>query len=148
MALSLVQVQQLIILNAVMPLPPSVNKSYKVVCVRILRRLVHRIGPTPELEQFKQLAALMLNKSSLDKTALWLVQSAKKKVPLVVNLTFYFPTMWKRDVDSGIKSAMDAAFNYLKLNDNLVVEVNAKKRVDAKNPRCEIVVMFASEETA
>jgi len=153
MAISITEARQLgIIFSGVMPLPPGINQSYKVVCVPVgLRRMVHRIGPTPELEQFKRDAASMLNRSYLDQTSIELiqfVQSARKKVPLAVTLIFYFQTLWKRDVDGGIKAAMDAAFDHIGLNDNLVVEVNTKKRVDAKNPRCEIVVMVADEVTA
>lgn len=149
MTLSLAQAQQLdIIFSGVMPLPPGINQSYKVVCVRTRRGIVHRIGPTPELEQFKLDAAKSLHKSYQDNYALLSnicnLQAMRKKTPLTVVLTFYFPTMWKRDVDGGIKAAMDAAFEKIGLNDNLVVEVVTKKRVDASNPRCEIVVMLAS----
>jgi len=149
MAISIAEAHQLgIIFSGVMPLPPGINQSYKVVCVPVRRRIVHRIGPTPELEQFKQEAAYTLKKSYLDKATLQIVQTARKKTPLVVTLTFFFSTLWKRDVDGGIKAAMDAAFKHIGLNDNLVVEVNTKKRVDADNPRCEIVVMLVSEAVA
>lgn len=145
--------------TATLPLPPSVNDSYKIVYVyakstkpvykggrlayptNTTSRKVARLGETEKLTTFKQEAALTLgSRSTLDSNILNSIQSSKRNVSLSVHLIFYFPTMWKRDVDGGIKAAVDATFKYLGLNDNLVVCLSAEKRVDAGEPRVEVEV--------
>ncbi len=53
---------------------------------------------------------------------------------------FKIGTEWKRDLDGVFKFAIDAAFNKMGLNDNLVVSIEAEKLVDASDPRVEIEV--------
>jgi Holliday junction resolvase RusA-like endonuclease len=140
-----------IIFKGRMPLPPGINQSYKIV--RVLNKkheLVQTIGPTPELEQFKLSASWMLldAQNFQDRAAIQRVKALKAKTPLAVLLWFYFPTPWLRDVDGGIKAAMDATFKHIGLNDNMVVRVAAEKRVDRKDPRCEIEVSILEQEVA
>lgn len=145
--------------TATLPLPPGVNQSYKIVHVNAKTttpeykggRLVYpantkprkiaRIGETPELTAFKQEAALTLpGRSMLDSDILTSIQNSKRNVPLSVHLIFYLPSLWKRDVDSGIKATIDAVFKHLQLNDNLIVCLSAQKCVDADEPRVEVEV--------
>lgn len=58
---------------------------------------------------------------------------------------FYFEYMWMRDIDSGIKTAMDTTFKHLKLNDNLIVDLHIKKRMDKADPRVDISICIAEE---
>lgn len=125
------------IFSAELPLPPvGINHSYQPV-----RRGQHlSLALTGDAIQFKADAALLLSRGEHDFSTINAIRNAKIKVPLAVEMTFYFPTMWKRDLDGGIKIALDAVFNHLDLNDNLVVRLVANKEVDEKNPRLEVVV--------
>jgi len=127
--------------RGMMPLPPSVNGSYKPRGYKQANQ--SGIAGTPELSQFKRDAALLLSQAEHD----WVIinklreNNAKRAMtPLAVVLRFFFPTEWKRDLDGPMKAAIDAAFARLELDDRLVVSIQAEKLVDALNPRCEIEV--------
>ncbi len=130
--------------SGVMPLPPSINASYKPRAGRDDHESA--IAGTKELTQFKADAALMLSNqdtTKIDWTMLNALREANAKKcqsPLAVSLRFYFPTEWKRDLDGPIKAAIDAAFARLELDDRLVVDIQAKKLVDPVEPRTEIEV--------
>lgn len=130
--------------SGVMPLPPSLNASYKPRAGR--REHESGIAGTPELDQFKCDAALMLANTQTTKID-WTIlnklreaNSKKPQSPLAVTLRFYFATEWRCDLDDRIKAAIDAAFAKLGLDDRLVVRIEAEKLVDAMQPRCEIDV--------
>lgn len=125
------------IFSAEISLPPvGINHSYQP----IRRGAGLSLVLTEAAIQFKADAALLLTRGEHDFAMINAIRNAKIKVPLAVELTFYFPTMWKRDLDGGIKIALDAVFHHLDLNDNQVVRLIANKEVDEKNPRLEIVV--------
>ena len=111
----------------------------------------HRIGATPELQQFKKDAATVLSgqRMTQGQQAIWSAikeREAKQHYqPLAVAITLYFSTLWKRDIDGGVKSAQDAVFTRLELNDSRVVDLHVRKHVDAFNPRCEVVVGLFEE---
>ncbi len=121
------------------PLPPSINGSYKIVrCGYGAMRL----AGTPALSQFKQDARLMLAQSRRP-PADELARIRRQKLALSVELTFYIKSLWQRDVDGGIKAALDAAFGYLGLNDNLVTELYCSKLKSNGAPCCEIVIRIS-----
>lgn len=122
-----------------MPLPPSVNAAYKL----IKSRDGMRIGPTPALMQFKADAALLLTNAYADWSLINAIRDAHRKTPLSVTIRVYFSTEWKRDLDGAIKYVIDAAFERIRLNDNLVVRVEAEKSVDPLEPRVEIDIACA-----
>lgn len=118
------------------PLPPSVNASYKIVQFSNYHR---RIGPTPELETFKLEASLWLKRhAEIDKEVLEAIQSTDEHTPLACEVRAYFVTEWKRDLDGILKASIDAAFDYLGLNDRLIVDLHARKLIDRANPRVEL----------
>lgn len=119
------------------PLPPSTNKAYTIIYIGDQPR----IGPSSELKQFKKDAASTLLQADIDQQALLAIREAKCKVPLAVGLTAYFETMWRRDLDGIIKFSIDAVFEFIGLNDRLVVELdNPKKLVDRTHPRVEVTI--------
>jgi Holliday junction resolvase RusA-like endonuclease len=119
--------------SAVLPLPPGINASYKSG--------KGKFYGSPELVSFKDEAYYALRAcGGLVWPLIHEVQASKKKIPLAVSIVFYFPTLWKRDIDGGEKAAIDAVFNYIGLNDNLIVDKHTRKMVDRSNPRCEIAV--------
>ena len=131
--------------RGMMPLAPSTNEAYKIVVIHSRDgREIHRIGPTPELEKFKEDAFLLLARGSQSYTDFQILEKIKAarrlKIPLGVRLWAYFLTEWKRDLDGVLKFSIDAAFDYLSLNDNLVCDVHATKHVDAIHPRIEIEI--------
>lgn len=123
------------------PLPPSVNQAYKVISVHGC----NRIGPSQDLEDFKEWAALSLksDQTFLDQQVLNAIKSTREKTPLWVSTRGYFETMWRRDLDGIIKFVVDAAFAHIHMNDNLVVHVEADKFVDRENPRVEVAIAIA-----
>jgi Holliday junction resolvase RusA-like endonuclease len=127
-----------------MSLPPGINNSYKIVKILNSEDGVSsmRLGATPELEEFKESAGWELKVAPVCD---WLVIEAiklnkKSKTPLAVRLKFYFPTLWKRDIDGGEKHVIDAAFRHLGLNDTLVLDLHVTKEADREDPRCEIEI--------
>ncbi|BCL83149.1 hypothetical protein ccbrp13_56140 [Ktedonobacteria bacterium brp13] len=142
-----------LVCSATLPLPPGVNASYKIVRVPTrsykngMMVYASRLGATPALEEFKQSATFAL--AGLETASInWgLVESIKLnkyKTPLRVVIKFFYPTLWKCDVDGGIKAVQDVVFKKLELNDNLVVELVAKKFDDKFNPRVEIEITCVS----
>ncbi len=126
------------LLTGTLPLPPGVNHSYQIVRVGH----THRLAATPEPAAFKGEASLVLHASAHpDWTLVQAIRSkssGRHKVPLRAELCFCFETLWRRDIDGNIKAVLDACFSFLHLNDTLVTELVVRKRVDAKNPRCEV----------
>jgi Holliday junction resolvase RusA-like endonuclease len=122
--------------NGTMPIPPSVNMAYTIIQTKD----GIRVGPTPALKRFKDDAILMLSQAYHDWSMINAIREAKRKVPLHVVLRVYFPTEWKRDLDGIIKYAVDAAFDRIQLNDNLIIKLEAEKHVDPVQPRIEIEI--------
>lgn len=125
--------------RATLPLPPGINASYKIVSINMGKKRINRLGATPELEQFKQLAFYELSNQTIrDLSIIQSIRESKKKIPLAVTIDFYFETLWKKDVDGGIKAVLDAVFDFFDLNDNLIVDLHVRKHVCKELPRCEI----------
>src|SRR6185503_6255391 len=86
--------------RGMMPLAPSTNEAYKIVVIRGRDgREIHRIGPTPELEKFKEDAYLLLARGSQSYTDFQILEALKAarrtKTPLGVRIFAYFLTEWK-----------------------------------------------------
>jgi len=124
---------------AILPLPPGINASYKTGRGNFYG--------SPELKGFKEEAhyALLQQKDKVDWVAIEAIQKRKGKTPLAASIDFYYPTLWRRDIDGGEKAVIDAIFGYVGLNDNLIVDKHTRKMVDRGNPRCEISVSLAGE---
>lgn len=128
------------ILQAVLPVPPSVNRMY---------RNVPRVGrvSTRELLLFKEESLYRLNLAPVRDVKmiefLHACYAKRQHLPLHLEIIFYYKTLWRVDVDSGIKAVQDVLFQFLSLNDNLVVDISVKKRADAKSPHCKIRLSFA-----
>lgn len=136
-----------------MPLPPSVDDAYQVVKVYVTDRsgnrvLKHRIGPSEALESFKEQAAWTLKQATIDYRVVEAIKASnvrRVKTPLAVHLSVYFATPWRRDLDGPIKYAIDAAFQQIGLNDNLICHIDdIDKQVDHRNPRVEIEIRCLS----
>jgi crossover junction endodeoxyribonuclease RusA len=112
----------------VLPLPPSINHQYATVQGR---RVLSRAG-----REFKRLV--------VEEVDNWLDQRPHVDVALfqrhylALTLTFYFLSALRRDLDGGLKIAQDALCEALGVNDNLVIEIHLRKRVDRHCPRMEV----------
>lgn len=115
-----------------MPLPPGINHAY--------RPLSHGFIGTEALNQFKADAALLLSQGYHDWPIITAIRKARQKVPLRVDLHFFFRYLWKNDIDGPIKFALDAMFTRLEMNDVQIVNLHVTKQVDNDNPRTEIEV--------
>ena len=131
-----IQIPQKPFFSGKMPLPPSTNQAYKVV----YSKTHMRVGPSIDLTIFKDGAAMMLSQAYHDWSLINAIRESRRKVPLAVKIQAYFATEWKRDLDGIVKFAMDAAFDRIALNDNLVVRIDVEKLVDPMEPRIEIEI--------
>jgi len=125
-----------------LPLLPGINQSYKIVRVkRAGGGEYQRLGETSVLRQFKKDAALELSQTKVDRK-LWeqIRHALPRKTPLQGEITFFFETMWRRDVDGGIKHVVDAVFAHLILNDNLLVDLHIKKQVNRDDPHVDVEI--------
>lgn len=117
--------------HAILPLPPGINASYKSGRGKFYG--------SPELKGFKDEAYYALRESGIfDWLSIHKMLESKKKTPLAAAIDFYFPTLWKRDIDGGEKAVIDVIFDYIALNDNMIVDKHTRKLVDRDNPRCEV----------
>lgn len=117
-------------LSLTLPLPPGVNNQYVTVGRRRVlskpamgfKRDVDRI-----IERLRQSGAISDAQ-----------QRALAKSLLGVYLTFYFETPMRRDLDGGLKIALDAVCRALDLDDRTVVDLHLTKRIDPLRPRLEL----------
>lgn len=135
--------------RAVLPLAPGVNQAYAIGQIRTKNKATgivtshSRFIGTEKLHNFKTEAQKTLSKvqlSSLEQEVVsWLVdhKKDKKKVPLQLSITTYYPTLWKSDEDKNIKIIQDVIFQAIELDDKVVTDLTVKKRV-SDNPRIEI----------
>lgn len=135
-----------------LPLPPGINGSYKIVTIRPKgKKPFNRLGDTPEAAAFRRAAARQLGDGTAqtDWSVVEAIQTAKEKhkhIPLRMHITFFFQTMWKRDIDGGEKHVQDAICKHLKINDNLIVHLTVEKQVDRNDPRVEVQLSIAEEQ--
>jgi crossover junction endodeoxyribonuclease RusA len=57
---------------------------------------------------------------------------------LGIYLTFHFETPYRRDLDGGLKIALDAVCEALGVDDRMVVDLHLTKQIDPLAPRLEL----------
>lgn len=113
-----------------LPLPPSVNNQYATVGKR---RVLNA-----EARAFKRDVGKIIERARLDGV---IGEPAVQELEgsfLGVYLTFFFETPKRRDLDGGLKIALDAICNALGLDDRMVVDLHLTKRIDPLHPRLEV----------
>ena len=112
------------------PLPPGVNNQYATVRGR---RVLSR-----EARTFRRSVAGIVRDgfSSGLVTQAWV--DAAEKQPLACDIIFYFTTPYRRDLDGGLKIALDALLDALGLDDRYIVTITLTKQIDPLHPRAEI----------
>jgi crossover junction endodeoxyribonuclease RusA len=119
-----------------LPLPPGVNNQYVTVG---RRRVLSRAA-----KAFHKDAALVLRacREHPDTDEDWL--AGLRGQPLACDLLFYFETPYRRDLDGGLKIALDAVCTGLGLDDRYIVNLTLAKHPDPLRPRLELELGAAS----
>jgi crossover junction endodeoxyribonuclease RusA len=115
-----------------LPLPPSINSQY----VTVGRRRVL----SKEAKTFKSdVKKLIGNLRTAGKIPVQLEAELQNSL-LGVYLTFHFETPFRRDLDGGLKIALDSLAEALGFDDRMVVDLHLVKQMDTLNPRLELEI--------
>jgi crossover junction endodeoxyribonuclease RusA len=117
-------------LNLTLPLPPGVNNQY----VTVGRRRVLSKGAQTFKRNVTKLVAGLRERGELAATQ----ERAFAEELLGVYFTFYFTTPMRRDLDGGLKIALDALAESLGFDDRAVVDLHLTKQIDPLHPRLEV----------
>ena len=119
-------------LRLVLPLPPSVNRQYaNAPKGRVL---------TAEARTFKRDVKKLIDQALLSNKSTSATEKALQKALIGVYLTFYFETPKRRDLDGGLKIALDAICAPLGIDDRAVVDLHLIKQIDPLRPRLEVEI--------
>ena len=124
-------------LRFTLPLPPGVNNQY----VTVDRRRVLS-GPATA---FKRDVTKVVERARLDNVVTPATDQALKDAFLGVYLTFYFETPKRRDLDGGLKIALDALCTALGVDDRMVVDIHLTKRIDPLRPHLDVELETIAE---
>jgi crossover junction endodeoxyribonuclease RusA len=117
-------------LHFTLPLPPGINNAYVTVG---RRRVLSKTAKAYKADVRKLVERLRLDgKITVQEDA------ALQGSLLGVYFTFHFVTPYRRDLDGGLKIALDSLCEPLNLDDRMVVSIQLEKRVDTLHPRLEI----------
>ena len=119
-----------IALKLTLPLPPGVNNQYVTVG---RRRVLSKPAKAFKSDVRKQIERL---RSGGDISPAF--EHGLRGALLGVYLTFHFETPFRRDLDGGLKIALDALCEALDLDDRMVVDLQLVKRVDTLHPRLDV----------
>jgi crossover junction endodeoxyribonuclease RusA len=124
-------------LRFTLPLPPGVNNQY----VTVNRRRVLS-GPA---KAFKRDVTKLIERARLDHVVTPAIERALRDALLGVYLTFYFETPNRRDLDGGLKIALDALCTALGVDDRMVVDLHLTKRIDPLHPHLDVELETIAE---
>jgi len=126
--------------KASMPIMPAgINASYKVGMTSSGRaKMIHGEKAKDFILEayyrFKEAKYAIINHESISVVA-------RDNTPLELCITFYLKqrgkyesSLYKRDIDGGLKATIDVLFDFLSLNDKLIVDMPVKKRVAMGEP--------------
>lgn len=115
-----------------LPLPPGVNNQFLTVGKRRVlsptARAFHR-DVTKTISQARRSGAFAPP-----------VEAALAANLLGVYLTFFFASPYRRDLDGGLKIALDALGRALGFDDRVVVDLHLTKKIDPLRPRLEVEI--------
>ena len=119
-------------LRLVVPLPPSINRQYANAAKgRVL---------TAEARAFKRDVKKLIDEALLTNKISGATEKTMQKSLIGVYLTFYFTSPKRRDLDGGLKIALDAICEPLGIDDRAVVELHLIKQIDPLRPRLEVEI--------
>lgn len=117
-------------LSLTLPLPPGVNNQYVTVGKR---RVLSKPAQAFKRDVTKLLVG-MRERGELDPV----VEKAFGASLIGAYFTFYFETPMRRDLDGGLKIALDALATSLGFDDRSVVDIHLTKQIDPLHPRLEV----------
>lgn len=117
-------------LTLTLPLPPGVNNQYVTVGKR---RVLSKPAQAFKRDVTKLLSG-MRERGQLDPV----VEKAFGASLVGAYFTFYFETPMRRDLDGGLKIALDALAKNLGFDDRAVVDMHLTKQIDPLHPRLEV----------
>lgn len=117
-------------LSLTLPLPPGINNQYVTAGKR---RVLSKPARTFKRDVTKHLAMLR-ERGTLDPV----VERAFRDALIGVYLTFYFETPMRRDLDGGLKIALDSLATGLGFDDRAIVDLHLVKQIDPLRPRLEV----------
>ncbi len=121
---------QPVTLRLTLPLPPGVNNQYVTAGKR-------RVLSKPAKAFKDEVTKLLLNHR--ERNRITAAQERELKTSYIgVYMTFFFETPLKRDLDGGLKIALDAIAAGLEFDDRKVVDIHLTKRIDPLRPRLEV----------
>lgn len=120
----------MISLKFTVPLPPSINSQYLTVG---RRRVLSKTA-----KSFKADVKKIVERHRAAGAFTVQHELAMRGSLLGIYLTFHFETPFRRDLDGGLKVALDALCEAIGLDDRMVVDLQLLKRVDTLHPRLEI----------
>lgn len=120
-------------LRLVVPLPPSINSQYATTGGG--KRVLSAEARTYKRDVARQIAA-----AQLDNRISTATERSLQRALLGVYLTFYFKTPKRRDLDGGLKIALDAICEPLGIDDRAVVDLHLIKQIDPLRPRLEVEI--------
>jgi crossover junction endodeoxyribonuclease RusA len=113
-----------------LPLPPGVNNQYVTAGKR-------RVLSKPARAFKDEVTKLLLDHRERNRITT-AQERAIASAWIGIYLTFYFETPLKRDLDGGLKIALDAIAAGLGFDDRRVVDIHLTKRIDPLRPRLEV----------
>ena len=124
-------------LQFTLPLPPGINNSYVTVG---RRRVLSKTAKTFK-NDVRKLVERMRTSGDLRVEA-----EAELQGSLIgMYFIFHFETPFRRDLDGGLKIAIDALCEVIGIDDRMVVNIQLEKRVDTLHPRLEVELETITE---
>ena len=117
-------------LHLTLPLPPGINSQY----VQAGKRRVLSVGARKFKKDVLALVSKLRERPSWDP----LVEAQIRESLVGIYMTFYFETPMKRDLDGGLKIAIDSVAEALMFDDRTVVDLHLTKQIDPLHPRLEL----------
>jgi crossover junction endodeoxyribonuclease RusA len=128
------------VITLTLPMPPSINQQYVVVGKR--KRVLSKVARTWKKDATKAISMLR------DRSTISPVEERELANNLLgVYMTFYFTTPMRRDLDGGLKIALDTIATNLGFDDRNVVDLHLTKQIDPLHPRLEVEIETIAEWT-
>ena len=128
-------------LSLTLPMPPSINAQYTLAKGTRKRVL------TKTAREFKKTAGNVIMLMQQQSKITPVEERAFANNLLGVYMTFYFETPMRRDLDGGLKIALDTIATSLGFDDRNVVDLHLTKQIDPLNPRLEVEIETISDWT-
>ncbi|HWV23571.1 MAG TPA: RusA family crossover junction endodeoxyribonuclease [Thermomicrobiales bacterium] len=128
-------------LSLTLPMPPSINAQYTLAKGTKKRVL------TKTARDFKKRAGNVILLMQQQSKITPVEERAFANSLLGVYMTFYFETPMRRDLDGGLKIALDTIATSLGFDDRNVVDLHLTKQIDPLDPRLEVEIETIADWT-